>query len=85
MKDENLFVDRIKYYQLEREVGTGEGSDIRILGGLIDLVFDKETLATHKATDKRKSTQYKPLDQEKCGILRGKLGSILTLLQAANE
>ena len=42
-----------------------------LLGGLIKLSFTEEELASHKARNKREATNYPPLDQHKCAILRG--------------
>ena len=68
---QDLYVDKVGFFQLQREVGTGKGSAEKMLGGLIKLAFTEEELASHKATNKREATNDPPLDQHKCAILRG--------------
>ena len=64
---QDLHVDKkAGFFQLQREVGTGNGSAEKMLGGLIKLSFTEEELY-------RESTNYPPIDQHKCAILRGKL------------
>ena len=70
IKDEPPMVPQTELYSLKREALVNGTPARKLLNGLIKMVFTDEELATSKATDKGK-TGVKPLDQQKCNVLRG--------------
>ena len=75
LQNENLKVCKTSLFNLQKICLSSSRPGIKILNGLIKLVFTPEELATLKATDKRK-TGLKPLDQTKYSIIRGFLSLI---------